>query len=260
MAELPDRFLDRAARKRAERYWARAARLAEGLAPEALRGLRGRARALSRDLDRVLHVAEGRLAQPLAGAPIEAPLGTDWTWRPEIWSGPLRPHGLAPAAARANFGAELTVFHDCPLGEISLRQTRNTRAEHVAPYGLRLDVLRFGGSFLSLVLDLPEAAVQGLRLRHVVRLAGVIEAERPVEIYARLNVRHGPNTEQIVRGLPAGPGKGTGPVAAEFDLAYTKMNEKRVDRAWLDLIVDGPACNEIVFRDLTLGRRPRSDL
>lgn len=255
MPDRRDSFLDRFAQRRAQRSWTRAAATAEDLPADSLREARGRARQLHRQLEHFLHVADGRLAQPMSGSAIEAPLGTDWTWRPEIWSGPVRPHGIASAEPRSQIGAEMTLFHDCSAREIGLRQLRNSRPEHGAPYGLRLEVLRFEGSFLSLALDLPESAVQGLQLRHLIRLGAVIEAERPIEIYARLNVRHGPNTEQVVRGLP---GQGGGVV--EFDLAYTKMNEKRVDRAWLDLILEGPACNEIVFRDLTLGRRPRSEL
>ncbi|MEI4471637.1 DUF6478 family protein [Frigidibacter sp. MR17.24] len=254
MPDRPDSFLDRFALNRSQQYWTRRAEAVGDLAPEDLRALNDRAGALRRQLERVMHQATGRLALPAAGAPVEAPLGTDWTWRPELWCGPVWPAGVAGVAPRGRLGAELTVFHDCPAHEISLRQLRNGRAEHGAAYGLQVEVLHFEGTFLSLALDLPEAAVQGLQLRHLMRLSVVAEAERPMEIYARLNVRHGPNTEQIVLGLPA-QGGGT----VEFDLAYTKMNERRVDRAWLDLIFDGPACNAVAIRDLTLGRRPRSD-
>jgi hypothetical protein len=46
----------------------------------------------------------------------------------------------------------------------------------------------------------------------------------------------------------------------EFDLAYTKLNEKRVDSMWLDLIFEGPQMNQVTLRDLTLSRRPRADV
>ena len=42
------------------------------------------------------------------------------------------------------------------MHELTLRQIRNTRESDVAPFGLRMDVFRFDGSFLSLVIDLPE--------------------------------------------------------------------------------------------------------
>jgi len=153
-------------------------------------------------------------------------------------------------------GDQATVFHDCKMSELTLRQIRNTREEDIAPFGLRMDVFRFDGSFLSVVIDLPKEAVQGLRLNHLIRLDCVVETEKPLEIFARLNVKHGPNTEQVVRELPISEGA----TWVEFDLAYTKMNEKRVEKAWVDLIFEGPQMNQIVVRDLTFSRHPRAEI
>jgi hypothetical protein len=80
--------------------------------------------------------------------------------------------------------------------------------------------------------------------------------EKPLEIFARLNIKHGPNIEQIVRELPMMGEE----VMVEFDLAYTKINEKRVERLWLDLIFEGPEMNQITLRDVTFSRRPRAEL
>ncbi|WP_126974961.1 DUF6478 family protein [Frigidibacter oleivorans] len=253
MASLFDRLMHR----RVLRRWGKAAQEAEAAELETLRALRSRARQMRRELDRVLHVAEGRLTLPVIGSTaMRKPLGTDWSWRPELWSGPVSPAGQAGVETRARIGSEVTVFHDCADSGLTLRQVRNTRAEDLAPFGLRLDVLQFDGSFLSLAVDLPEAAVQGLKLRHVIRLDTVIEREAPLEVFARLNIKHGPNTEQIVRELPPSGGE----TMAEFDLAYTRMNEKRVERAWVDLIFEGPQMNQVLLRDLTFSRRPRADL
>jgi hypothetical protein len=153
-------------------------------------------------------------------------------------------------------GSEATLFHDCAVPELGWRQIRNGGERDAAPFGLALDVFRFDGSFLSLVVELPPEAAQGLLRRHLVRLACTVETERRIEIFARLNVRHGPNTEQLVRELPPGEAE----VAVDFDLAYTKLNEKRVERLWLDLIFEGPEMNRIVLRDVTLTRRPRADV
>ncbi len=119
-----------------------------------------------------------------------------------------------------------------------------------------MDVFRFDGSFLSLAIDLPDDAVQGLKLRHLIRLTMIVEMEKPLEIFARLNVKHGPNLEQIVRELPLADQE----VMVEFDLAYTRMNEKRVEKLWIDLIFEGPEMNQIILRDVTLTRRPRAEL
>ena len=92
------------------------------------------------------------------------------------------------------------------------------------------------------------AIVESMR-RHV-------EMEKPLEIFARLNIKHGPNVEQIVRELPLNEEE----VMVEFDLAYSKMNEKRVERLWVDLIFEGPEMNQVILRDVTFSRRPRAEL
>ncbi|MEL7081724.1 MAG: DUF6478 family protein, partial [Pseudomonadota bacterium] len=74
--------------------------------------------------------------------------------------------------------------------------------------------------------------------------------------FARLNVRHGPNTEQIVQELAVTGGE----LSAEFDLAYSKLNESRVENAWIDLIFEGPEMNQITVRDLAVWRSPRAEV
>ena len=252
-----DSLLDAVSNRIALRRWAQLAARAGAADLESLRGQRNRARQLRRQVDRLLHVADGRLALPLIEAnAIAAPLGSDWIWRPEPWRGSLSPLGLVAVDSRTPFGEECTLFHDCDTSEITFRQLRNTREADLAPFGLRLDVFRFDGSFLSLAIDLPEAAVRGLQRRHLIRVDTIVEMEKPLEIFARLNIRHGPNTEQIVRELPLNEEE----VSVDFDLAYTKLNEKRVEKAWLDLIFEGPQMNQVVIRDVTMSRRPRAEL
>ena len=132
---------------------------------------------------------------------------------------------------------------------------RNQLATDLSPYGLRLDVFHIDGSFLSVVIELPKAGVDDLRRQHVIRMDAQVEMEKPLEIFARLNIKHGPNTDQIVRELPLNGSE----IFVEFDLAYTKMNEKRVERMWVDLIFEDPQMNEIVVRDLTFSRQPRAE-
>ena len=231
--------------------------MAEGLDLEALNDLRGLARQHRRQIDRVLHVAEGRLALPVIGPnPIRRQSGTDWAWRPDLWRGPVPHRGFASIENRTALCEGATLFHDCRVSEITTRQIRNTREEDLAPFGLRMDVFHFDGSFLSIVLDLPPEAVQGLRTRHLIRLEAIVEMEKPLEIFARLNIKHGPNVEQVVRELPLNESE----VMVEFDLFYTRLNEKRVEKAWVDLIFEGPELNQIALRDVTLSRRPRAEL
>ena len=133
---------------------------------------------------------------------------------------------------------------------------RNAREADLAPFGLRMDVFAFDGSFLSLVVDLPREATEGLTRRHLIRLDTIVEMEKPLEIFARLNIRHGPNTEQIVRELPLNEEE----TMVEFDLAYSSLNERRIERAWLDLIFENPQMSQVILRDVTMSRRPRAAL
>lgn len=257
MEDRISRLIDRLFHRRILRRQERHAKRAENVDLQTLRTMRGRQRELRRRADQILHIADARLTLPLIGPnAIEKPLHTDWAYRPELWRGPISPPGLAAVQSRARIGNEITLHHDCQISELTVRQVRNTREEDLAPFGLRLDVFRFDGSFLSLVVEMPDSAVEGLKRRHLVGLAISVEMEHPIEIFARLNIQHGPNTEQVVRELP----KRSGDAFVEFDLAYTKLNEKRVDRAWLDLIFEGPDMNQIILRDITMTRRPRAEI
>lgn len=250
-------WLDRAVQARGLRRWTRLARAARDTDLPELRKQRTMARRLKARLDEVIHVADARLALPQIGnQSFPRPQDSDWAWRPEAWSGPLPVQGLVEVRTKASLGQETTLFHDCPRAEMVLRQIRNLREADLAAFGLQLDVFAFQGSYLSLAIDLPQAAVEGLTRQHLIRLEATVEMEQRIEIFSRLNVRHGPNTEQVVRELPLQ--KET--VFVEFDLAYTRLNEKRVDKMWLDLIFEGPRMNRIVLRDLTFSRRKRAPL
>lgn len=249
--------VDRLLHKRALSRWSRLAAAAANMDLDTLRNARARARAVRRELDRVILEADNRLALPLIGSnAMRKLLGTDWSWRPDLWRGPITTPGIATVPGRATISEGTTLFHDCRRSELSVRQIRNTREADIAPYAFRMDVFQFDGSFLSLAVDLPEASVTGLRLTHVVRVDLTVEMESPLEIYVRLNVKHGPNLEQIVRELPMN----TDETMVEFDLAYSKINEKRVERIWVDLIFEGPQMNQVILRDLTFSRRPRAEV
>lgn len=257
MSRLGFRFLESKMYAQSIARWARAARHATTADLSVLRRQRLRARQLKTHLDRLIHTAEERLALPMVGSTsFPKPHNADWAWRPQLWRGPLPTPGLSSVQTKSKLGDEVTLFHDCTLSELTLRQLRNLRAEDLAPYGLRMDVFTFDGSFLSLVVDLPNAAVDGLRRNHLLRMDVIVEMEQPLEIFARLNIQNGPNTEQIVRELPLGDDN----TSVEFDLAYSNLNEKRLEKAWVDIIFEGPEMNQVILRDLTFSRRPRASM
>jgi hypothetical protein len=149
----------------------------------------------------------------------------------------------------------IKVFHDATNADFSLIQERAPLWVEGPQFGLVLEVYRSDGSFISFVQDLPGEALVGLTRNHFIALRLVTEREQPVEIYARLNVQHGPNVEQIVRQVEFDGNDGK----AEFDLAYSKINEKRIEKAWLDLIIEGPKMTRIALWDMVLLRAPRAD-
>jgi hypothetical protein len=250
-------LIDRVAESRVRRFWARAGGAAAAMDLGALRALRGRARRLRGELDRLIAVAEGRLALPAVGSSaMNRPPGADWIWRPGPWRFPVEPRGHASAARRTPLAEGVVLFHDCPLGEIALRQDRNARAGDLAAFGVTLEVYGFAGSFVSLAVDLPPEATSGLGRRHVVRLEIDAEAERPTGFHCRLNLRQGPNVVQIHAGVPAA----THDAWSEFDLAYAPLRDLPVDGLWLDLIPTHPAMNAIRLRDLRFSRRLRAEL
>ncbi|MCK0143982.1 DUF6478 family protein [Aliiroseovarius sp. F20344] len=253
ITSLSDRLNDR----RALRRWARLAHGAEGLDKSALRQLRVKARQLRQNIDQVLFEADSRLALPALGSNvIQKPLHSDWAYRPEVWRGPLEPSGVASVPSGTAFGDEVKLFHDCPLAELTFRQVRNSRETDLAPFGMTLEVLGFNGTFVSLVVDVPSLATEGLHRNHIIRLSITAEVERPVGLFARLNIQHGPNTEQLHQQQALN----TGEEVIEFDLAYSKVNEKRVEKMWVDLVFEDPSMNKMVLRDLTLCRHPRAKM
>lgn len=256
MVKLRRSLFDWAVYRRGLRRWRRAARSAPMMSQAMLRAERARARKLRYSLNELISTADNRLALPMIGSnAFPKPHGTDWSWRPELWREPLPVPGMSSVQSKSQLGPEVTLFHDCQHSELTLRQIRNSREADLAPYGLRMDVFAFDGSFLSLVLDLPDAAVEGLQRRHLIRMDTIVEMEKPLEIFARLNIKHGPNTEQIVRELPLNEDE----IMVEFDLAYSNLNEKRIERSWIDLIFENPQMSQVVLRDLTFSRRPRAD-
>lgn len=257
MAGRLRKFLDRFNQKRALARWQRLAETAATAPLSQLRRASSQAWDLRHHMDKVIHLAEYRLALPAIGTSIiRRPPGTDWAWRPEVWLGPISKMGFASMVNRTQICEGATIFHDCKMSELTARQIRNTRESDIAPFGFRLDVFRFDGSFLSLALDLPESAAQGLKQKHIIRVDLIVEMEKPLEIFARLNVKHGPNIETIVREMPLDAEE----VMVEFDLGFSKINEKRIEKLWLDLIFEGPEMNQITLRDVTMTRRPRAEL
>jgi hypothetical protein len=179
---------------------------------------------------------------------------SDWAWRPPIWAVPLDPPRREGLEADAPILPGVTVHHDCPVADVTLTQAG-------APGGraVTLEAGRFEGSFLSLAIDLPEGAARSLRRSHIVAAACTVSLAREGTLYARLNIRQGPNIDQLLQRVEP-PGGVEGPALMEFDLGFETINPRKLEAAWLDLILEAPAGNAARLTDLTLARRPRAEI
>lgn len=256
MGKSSDSFLNTAIHRRNISRWAYTARSARKTDLTALRKQSKRALELRTHLDELIHVADERLSYPEELSLPPAPHNADWSWRPDLWSGLRSRCKHVAAISQTKLDDDVTLFHDCPRCELSLRQLRNHDVSHRAPYGMCFEVFHFEGSFLSIVLDLPEDGSAGLTRRHILKVNMLAEMERQVEVFVRLNLVYGPNTEQLVRELDVS----TQDLFVEFDLASAKVNEKRITKSWIDVIFENPQMNQVVLRDMVLSRRPRSQV
>lgn len=243
--------------RRALKHWAQNAAQAKTAELQSLNIQRENARKLRDHLNEVISVADRRISQrSLSSAIINHPSNASWAWRPELWSEPLKQRNFTQVVNKTALGNEAKVFHNCDLSELSVKQRNVSTDKGGAPYQTQFEVFKFAGSFLSLVLDLPDGVLEGLKKRHIIRLDVLAESEEPIVIFTRLNVKHGPNTEQIVHELKLDADAGH----VEFDLAFTGANERRIEKMWLDLIFEDPSMNLITIRDLTMYRYPRADM
>ena len=257
----PRRWIRNQVRARAARQWEGFAEQTGGLSMGRLRALQDEAGGLRRSLDRFLTHAQLRLDGAARAADVlNLPGGTDWRWRPSFLSTPTTPSGIAAPQSGTRLGDEAAIWHDCAARALILRQTSNRSAADLAPYGLLLETMGFSGSYLSISIDLPPEALAGLTRSHIVRLDATLSVERPMSIYGRLNIGHGPNTDELLRHLgDLVPGV-TEALVIEFDLHYVEMNEKRLEKLWLDLIFEAPQMNAVRLRDAFLSRHLRAEI
>ena len=250
-------FLDRFGLSHTLKRWGRAIQTPATVPTRDLAALHVQMRAARDRIDGLAASAESELLSRVGGPDgIERPDQCDWAERSGPWRQKIKPRGHVRPASPQEIGGGVTLFHDAVQADFSLRQDPVPPGLDGPQFGLVLEVYRFDGSFLSLVQDLPDAALRGLTLNHFIAVHLRVSREQPIEVYARLNVQHGPNHEQIVRQFDFRDDVGR----AEFDLAYTKINEKRLEKAWLDLILEGPEMNRLAIWDMVVLRAPRADI
>lgn len=259
MARALRRWLDGHLRAQAARAWRQIAERAGRIARGEARALRDEARALQRDLRVFLRATSPRVqaaADNLSALPL--PAGTDWRWRPTILTARIWRLGWAAPASGARLGQEMRVWHDGPADTpIILRQMLTVAATDLAPFALTVETMGAGLGFLALVFDLPEAAMRGLRRNHILRVELHLAAERAQGLGLRLNIQNGPNTDVLTGGLDLPVGREAGVGVVEFDLSTVPFNEARLEKLWINLVLENPGINAVELRDMILSRHPR---
>ncbi|MCY1126698.1 DUF6478 family protein [Frigidibacter sp. RF13] len=247
--------LDRWRLKRELARWRRWAGAAGGMEAAELMELRASAKSLGRAAGQLARRAESEMVRHLGvgAGPVHAPPMSDVAWRPEAWSTATRISESGPQGRK--IGEELTLYHDCPLGLLSLRQRPNG-SEDRAPFGLVLTVYDFQGSYLSLSLQVPPDRFALTGSQHVIAVDLTLRSEAPQSFLARLNITHAGTTAQTTAGLNRQGDR----ALAEFDLAALHLNDKRIERIWIDLFVERPSMNRIAIADFVVSRRPRAPI
>lgn len=194
---------------------------------------------------------------PADSAQLALPAGTELFWRPGLLTNPIAETSIPSPQSGQRLGDEVALWHDCERSALSLQQVSNGGDDTLAPLALQIEAEQFGGSYLSLSVDLPKAALRGLTGSHILRLGIVLRSVCKTPIYGRLNVNHGPNTDTMVREIGADT-NAFGQRIAEFDLIDADLNVKRLEKIWLDLIFEQPSGAIIELADLILSRHFRA--
>ena len=252
------RFLDRLAFRRVRRAVAAGIDGIGGLSLRDVRRVRSDARALRREADRLFQAADGAMRAPAVSGSLPGTSSrTEWAKRITALAHPIFPKGYCPVQSGTRIADDISVHHDgSDLAALALRQERTFEANVLAPYGIACDCLDFDGTYLSFALSLEEEAVSRISPHDLLRINLTLEAETPVTAYGRLNIRHGPNTETMVREIDL-----RRPDALlEYDLFYTDMDVDQITGVWVDLIFERPAMNRFALREAVISRRRRADV
>lgn len=188
------------------------------------------------------------------------PPGTDWRWRPAIFSGKVIPSGICQPEGGEQLGEGLAIWHDCRHHALTVRQCLNNRADDDVPFGLCIEAFGFAGSYASLSVELPEVVLEELGRHHIFRVQTIVQAEAPVKAYGRVNLLQGPNVEKIVREIAGGEVSERDMRIIEFDLSFADLSPTPIRKVWVDLIFYSPFMNSISVNDIVVSRHPRVEV
>jgi hypothetical protein len=199
----------------------------------------------------------GESSQTAVAAPIidvpegfQIPPKTQWGFTPCLQNGITQDGLSGNLLTGTSLGPHVTLHHESDGATISIQRPDDYGT------GLVFEFSDFAGDYFSLAFALPDGAVSALGRQDLLRLNLRTRSDEPLKAYARLNLCHGPNTEQIVRMIDVGEGESF----AEFDIFYTEFEQKRSASAWIDLIINDPAHKAIALEEVVILRRARASL
>ena len=178
------------------------------------------------------------------------PPKTQWGFTPSLQSGITQDGISGNILTGTALGPHVTLHHGGDGAQFSIRQTDDYGT------GLVFEFEDFASNFFSLAFELPLEGVLALSRQDLLRFVLRTQAKEPFKAYARLNLCHGPNTEQVVRMIEIGEGESF----AEFDIFYTGFEQKRATSAWIDLIINDPAHKRVTLEEAIILRRARASL
>ncbi len=178
------------------------------------------------------------------------PPKTQWGFTPSLQNGVTQGGISGNILTGTALGPHVTLHHGGDGAQFSIQQTDDYGT------GLVFDFGDFESDFFSLAFELPLEGVLALGRQDLLRFVLRSQANETFQAYARLNLCHGPNTEQVVRMIDIGAGESF----AEFDIFYTEFEPKRATSAWIDLIINDPAHKRITLEEVIILRRARASL
>ncbi|GLQ35568.1 hypothetical protein GCM10007939_18510 [Amylibacter marinus] len=257
MKTLFRKVTERFALREHRRYWQRAAESDRATSLSDIAELRRKARKSKAQLEAFDVFAAQRLSLPAIDSnAMRKPQRTTWAYRPGLWAAPLSSYGATSVKNKTSLNPETTIFHDSKINEITLRQIRNRNRKFLSPYALHMDVLTFGGSYLSVMLNMPSDILKNLSKDTLLRVNLLMEIQFPTDVYVRLNLQNGPNHQQVAQQIdPLEPD-----IALDFDLYSTDFSPENTTAVWLDILFDNPEMNQMILRDLCVFARPRPSI
>lgn len=199
----------------------------------------------------------GKARQPTTIAPVidvpdgfQIPPKTQWGFSPKLQNG-ITQDGLSGKILTGTaLGEHVTLHHEADGAAFSVHRPDDYGA------GLVFEFKEFAGEYFSLAFEVPVEGVLALGRQGLVRLNLRTRLSEQTKAYARLNLCHGPNTEQIVRMIDIGEGESF----VEFDMFYTEFEQNRAASAWIDLIINDPAHMSFALEEVVILRRARASL